>query len=104
MSLVSGPTISGKRSLSASQTTLSVDDTRAVIDALKERFPDSVADVLGVGSYDIRKALLERIDDGARVVDAERGLRDKGELRRVADPEIAHFLGLRDEVHLAVDP
>src|SRR5229473_2595288 len=62
-----------------------------------------VANVLGVGADDGREALAQRIDHGARVVDAERGLGDEGELGRVADLEPRHFLGARDEMDLAID-
>ena len=44
-----------------------------------------VADVLGVGADDRRKARLQRLDDGARIIDAERRLGDEGELVGVGD-------------------
>jgi hypothetical protein len=43
----------------------------------------------------------QRIDDAARVVDAERRLGDIGEPRRVAHVERRHVLDGRHQMHLA---
>ncbi len=62
-----------------------------------------VADVLGVGADDRREAGLQRFDDGARIVDAEGGLGDKGELVRVGDLEPHDLFRRRDQMHAAVN-
>ena len=45
------------------------------------------------------KPRLQRLDHGARVVDAERRLGDEGELVRVGDLQAGHLLGARDQMH-----
>ena len=44
-----------------------------------------VAYVLGVWPEDRRKPLFEALDDGTRIIHAERGLGDEGELLGVGD-------------------
>jgi hypothetical protein len=46
-----------------------------------------VADVVGAGTDDRREALAQAVDDRARLVDRQRGLRDVGELLGIGDLE-----------------
>ena len=63
-----------------------------------------VADVPGIGPHDPREAGLERGDDVAGVVDAQRGLGDEGEPLGVARLDAGDVLDRTDQVDPALDP
>ena len=80
-------------------------DDQHHIDMLRELAHRALAVLRGVANIlrrradDIGEARLQRIDDCLGVVDAERRLRDIGELVRVLDLELGDILGFRDQMH-----
>ncbi len=62
-----------------------------------------VADVAQARPHDLREANFQRVDDLARVVDAQRRLRDVGDLARVLDAQAVDVLDRGDEMDAAVD-
>src|SRR3954454_10466432 len=57
-----------------------------------------VADVIGAGTDDAREALAQAVDDRARLVDRQRGLRDVGQLLGIGDLEgVDVGLGLHED-------